>query len=139
MIHYHWKCYKSTSIILGLTSDDPRMSSPSQGSSKNFEFNARKIEFNPNVSHFIWFSPLSQNTELSKKSEKSSTDIKDLNDLEEEIEENFNLEKFEPPSKNEKNKCLIKTKPTKIQKFKSKLVNFMKGSRFAGIPLAMSK
>ena len=115
------------------------MSNPPQDSMNNSEINFSKIKFNPNASHFIWFSPLSQNTELSKKSEKSSTDIKDLNDLEEEIEENFNLKKFEPSSKNEKNKCLIKTKPTKIQKFKSKLVNFMKGSRFAGIPLAMSK
>ena len=133
------------------------MSSPSQGSSKNFEFNARKIEFNPNVSHFIWFSPISQNTDLTKKSEKSLTDIKDYNDLDDEIEENFNLEKFEKLNirrtskyiqdildiktlpKIERNKGLIKTKSTKIQKFKSKLVNFMKGSRFAGIPLAMSK
>ena len=138
-----------------MTSDTPRMSSPPQGSSENSEFNTCKIKFNPNVSHFIWFSPLSQN----KKSEKTPTDIKDLNDLDKEIEESFNLEKLEdlkipnrqhsssnsivqgiePPSKDEKNKSLIKTKPTKIQKVKSKLVHFMKESRFAGIPLAMSK
>ena len=139
------------SIIYFIRSDTPRMSSSPQGSSKNSEFNTCKIEFNPNVSHFIWFSSVSQ----TKKSEKTPMDIKDLNDLDEEIEENFNLEKFEdmkipnkqhstsksivqsiePPSKNGKNKCLIKIKST----FKSKLVHFMKESRFAGIPLAMSK
>ena len=144
-----------------MTSDTPRMSSPPQASFKNSEFNARKINFNPNVSHFIWFSPISQNTNLTEKSEKSLTDIKVYNDLEDDIEENFNLEKYEKLNirrtskyiqdilditttvtglpQIERNKSLIKIKPTKIQKFKSKLVRFMKGSRFAGIPLAMSK
>ena len=137
-----------------------RMSSPPQGSPKKSEFNSCKIEFNPNASHFIWFSPaLPKDSDLTKKFEKTTTDIQDLNDLDKEIEENFNLEKFEDlkkpnklpstsksniqsikqPSENEKNKCPIKTKSTHIQKFKSKLVHFMKESRFAGIPLAMSK
>ena len=137
-----------------------RMSSPPQGSPKKSEFNSCKIEFNPNASHFIWFSPaLSKDSDLTKKFEKTQTDNQDLNDLDREIEENFNLEKFEDlkkpnklpstsksniqsikqPSENEKNKCPIKTKSTHIQKFKSKLVHFMKESRFAGIPLAMSK
>ena len=136
------------------------MSSPPQGSPKKSEFNSCKIELDPNVSHFLWFSPaISKNTDLTKKSEKTPTDIQDLNDLDVEIEENFNLEKLEDmkipnqqdrtskslgqsieiPSKNEKNKCLIATKSTKFQKFKAKLVHFMKDSRLAGIPLAMSK
>ena len=136
-------------------------SPPQQGSPKKSEFNSCKIEFDPNVSHFLWFSPaISQNsTDLTKKSEKTPTDVQDLNDLDAEIEENFNLEKLENlkisnqqgstsksivqsielPSKNEKNKCVIATKSTKFQKFKAKLVHFMKESRFAGIPLAMSK
>ena len=130
-----------------MTSDTPRMSSPPQASFKNSEFNARKINFNPNVSHFIWFSPISQNTNLTEKSEKSLTDIKVYNDLEDDIEENFNLEKYEKLNirrtskyiqdilditttvtglpQIERNKSLIKIKPTKIQKFKSKLVRFM--------------
>ena len=129
------------------------MSNPPQDSMNNSEFNFSKIKFNPNASHFIWFSPLSQNTDLTEKYDKSSTDIKDL---EEEIEENFSLEKFEdlkicgtsksnvqgiePPSKNEKDKWRItKTKLSAIQIFKSKSINFTKRSRFAGIPLAMSK
>ena len=150
-----------------------RMSSPPQGSPKKSEFNSCKIEFNPNASHFIWFSPaLPKDSDLTKKFEKTTTDIQDLNDLDKEIEENFNLEKFEDlkkpnklpstsksniqsikqPSENEKNECPIKTKSAHIQKwrhtktklsaiqaFKSKTVHFMKESRFAGIPLAMSK
>ena len=136
------------------------MSNNPQGSSKNSEFtNSCNLEVRPNVSHFIWLSPLSsQNTDyFTTKSENIlTTDIKDLNDLEEEIKENFNIEKLnelniynrtskcidqsmEQYSKNEKNKFLIKTKSTKIQKLKSRLVHFMKGSRFSGIPLAMSK
>ena len=150
-----------------------RMSSPPQGSPKKSEFNSCKIEFNPNASHFIWFSQaLPKDSDLTKKFEKTTTDIQDQNDLDKEIEENFNLEKFEDlkkpnklpstsksniqsikqPSENEKNECPIKTKSTHIQKwrhtktklsaiqaFKSKTVHFMKESRFAGIPLAMSK
>ena len=129
------------------------MSNPPQDSMNNSEINFSKIKFNPNASHFIWFSPLSQNTDLTEKYEKTSTVI---NDLEEEIEENFNLEKFEdlkicgtsksivqgikPPSKNDKDKWrLTKIKFSAIQTFKSKSVNFTKRSRFAGIPLAMSK
>ena len=136
------------------------MSNNPQGSSKNSEItNYCNLEVRPNVSHFIWLSPLSsQNTDyFATKSEKSlTTDIKDFNDLEEEIKENFNLEKFddlnmynrtskcvdqsiEQDSKYEKNKFLIKTKSSKIQKLKSRLVHFMKESRFSGIPLAMSK
>ena len=113
-----------------------------------------------------------KDSDLTKRFEKTTTDIQDLNDLDKEIEENFNLEKFEDlkkpnklpstsksniqsikqPSENEKNECPIKTKSAHIQKwrhtktklsaiqaFKSKTVHFMKESRFAGIPLAMSK
>ena len=149
------------------------MSNPPQDSMNNSEFNFSKIKFNPNASHFIWFSQaLPKDSDLTKKFEKTTTDIQDLNDLDKEIEENFNLEKFEDlkkpnklpstsisniqsikqPSENEKNECPIKTKSTHIQKwrhtktklsaiqaFKSKTVHFMKESRFAGIPLAMSK
>ena len=156
-----------------LHSNNIRMSSPPQGSPKKSEFNSCKIEFNPNASHFIWFSrALPKDSNLTKKFEKTTTDIQDLNDLDKEIEENFNLEKFEDlkkpnklpstsksniqsikqPSENEKNECPIKTKSAHIQKwrhtktklsaiqaFKSKTVHFMKESRFAGIPLAMSK
>ena len=149
------------------------MSNPPQDSMNNSEINFSKIKFNPNASHFIWFSPaLPKDSDLTKKFEKTTTDIQDLNDLDKEIEENFNLEKFEDlkkpnklpstsksniqsikqPSENEKNECPIKTKSAHIQKwrhtktklsaiqaFKSKTVHFMKESRFAGIPLAMSK
>ena len=136
------------------------MSNNRQESSKNSEItNSCNLEVRPDVSNFIWLSPLSsQNTDyFTKKSENIlTTDIKDLNDLEEEIKENFNIEKLndlniynrtskcidqsmEQYSKNEKNKFLIKTKSSKIQKLKSGLVHFMKESRFSGIPLAMSK